>query len=126
MAWFSPSAFRAHWIRIGHVIALLEAFAWIACRILEEPLPYEAPVGVTLTRDKVMEDNSIDDEVLFRLVPALAENLFSVLTLTRKHRFTVVIDADTMSFIRDKAVPFTASVADNIVAVDTGCGRSQP
>ena len=42
-------------------------------------------------------------------VPALAENLFSVLTVTRKHGFRVLIDATTMSFMRDNRTHFCFS-----------------
>lgn len=59
-------------------------------------------------------------------VPALAEDLFSVLTLTRKHRFRIMIDFDTMSFIRDKAVLFTAAVGADNVALLNGTTRVQP
>ncbi|HEY2090193.1 MAG TPA: hypothetical protein VGH54_29745, partial [Mycobacterium sp.] len=50
-------------------------------------------------------------------VPALAENLLSVLTITRKHRFQVLIDADTMHFMRSNQTLFTASVGENNVAL---------
>ena len=59
-------------------------------------------------------------------VPALAENLFSVLTVTQKHGFRVLIDATTMSFMRDNWTLFTASVGENNVALLDGKTRIQP
>jgi hypothetical protein len=46
-------------------------------------------------------------------VPALAENLFSILSLTRKHGFRVMIDYDTLSFLHSNQTVFTASVGEN-------------
>ena len=52
-------------------------------------------------------------------VPALNQNLLSVLTLTSKHAFRVIIDSNTMEFVKDKVPCFYASVADR-VALSSG------
>ena len=59
-------------------------------------------------------------------VPDLAQNLFSVLTLTRKHKFRVLIDADTMSFLRDGVTHFHATICDSTVAYLSGSTVSHP
>jgi hypothetical protein len=59
-------------------------------------------------------------------VPALAENLFSVLPVTRKHCFQVLIDFDTISFMQSKQTMFTASVGENNVALLDGKTKIQP
>jgi len=59
-------------------------------------------------------------------VPALAENLFSVLTITRKHGFQVLIDFLSLSFIRSNQTLFAASVGDNLVALLDGKTKTQP
>src|ERR1700694_3802540 len=58
-------------------------------------------------------------------VPDLAQNLFSVLTLTRKHNFRVLIDANTVSFLRDGQTHFHASINDNMVAYLSGSTVTQ-
>jgi len=47
-------------------------------------------------------------------VPALNQNLLSVLTLTSKHSFRVIIDSNTMAFILDRVPHFYAAVADRV------------
>ena len=59
-------------------------------------------------------------------VPALAENLFSALTVTRKHGFQVLIDATNMSFMHDNQTHFFASVGENNVALLDGKTQIQP
>ena len=58
-------------------------------------------------------------------VPALAENLFSVLTVTRKHKIRILIDETAMSFIRSNRTLFVASVGDNNVALLDGKTKIQ-
>ena len=58
-------------------------------------------------------------------VPALAENLFSILTVTRKHKIRVLIDETTMSFIRSNHTLFAASVGENNVALLDGKTKIQ-
>ena len=59
-------------------------------------------------------------------MPALAENLFSVLTITRKHGFRVMIDSSSLSFIRSNQTLFTASVGDDLVALLDRKTKIQP
>ena len=47
-------------------------------------------------------------------VPALNQNLLSVLTLTSKHSFRVIIDSNSMAFILDRVPRFYAAVADRV------------
>ena len=47
-------------------------------------------------------------------VPALNQNLLSILTLTSKHSFRVIIDSNTMAFILDHVPRFYAAVADRV------------
>lgn len=49
-------------------------------------------------------------------VPDLNQNLLSVLTLTEKHAFCVVIESGTMEFIKDSIPRFYASVGADRVA----------
>jgi len=53
-------------------------------------------------------------------VPALNQNLLSVLTLTSKHAFRVVIESNTMEFIKDTLPRFYASVGADRVALLSG------
>ena len=47
-------------------------------------------------------------------IPALNQNLLSVLTLTSKHSFHVIIDSNSMAFILDRVPRFYAAVADRV------------
>ena len=47
-------------------------------------------------------------------VPALNQNLLSVLTLTSKHSFRVIIDSNTMAFILDRVPHSYAAVVDRV------------
>lgn len=53
-------------------------------------------------------------------VPSLNQSLLSVLTLTIKHRFWVVIESKTMDFIQDGVLRFQATVGANHVALLSG------
>jgi hypothetical protein len=44
-------------------------------------------------------------------VPSLSSNLFSVLYLTMHHSFTILIERDTLHFIRDNKILFQANVS---------------
>jgi len=47
-------------------------------------------------------------------IPALHQNLLSILTLTSKHSFHVIIDSNTMAFILDRVPHFYAAVANRV------------
>ena len=53
-------------------------------------------------------------------VPLLNQNLLSVLTLTCNHAFRVIINSNTMSFIKDNIPCFYASVGEDRVALLSG------
>src|SRR6266849_10737275 len=53
-------------------------------------------------------------------VPQLNQNLLSVLTLTCIHAFRVIIDSNTISFIKDNTPCFYASVGEDRVALLSG------
>ena len=53
-------------------------------------------------------------------VPQLNQNLLSVLTLTCHHAFHVIIDSNTISFVKDNIPHFYAAVGEDQVALLSG------
>ncbi|KAF8306232.1 hypothetical protein DL93DRAFT_2040021, partial [Clavulina sp. PMI_390] len=53
-------------------------------------------------------------------VPLINQNLLSVLTLTQKHSFCVVIESGSMQFLLRNSLRFSASIGANRVALLSG------
>ena len=86
-------------------------------RLADGKVIYSAGVG-TVVFEPVISGRSQRAVEFTRVlhVPELANNLFSVLSLSKLHGFAVHIVGNTMSFIRDNAVLFTASINEQNTA----------
>jgi len=86
-------------------------------------------VGISSVRFLPVKQGLVLCPVVFTNVlhiPALAENLFSILTVTRKHGFQVMIDYLSLSFICSNQTLFTTSVGDNLIALLDRKTKTQP
>jgi Pol polyprotein, beta-barrel domain len=86
---------------------------------------YAAGVG-TVEFTPVSDGHTLDSVLFSGHVPDLNQNLLSVLTLTSKHAFQVVIESDSLKFVRDGIPRFYTSVGADRVALLSGSTVVQP
>ena len=88
----------------------------VPIRLADNRIIYSKGVGSVVFRPVINGKQSRDVEFTRVLhVPALQNNLLAVLYLTKHKEFDVHISADTMSFIRNKTVMFTAHITNENV-----------
>jgi hypothetical protein len=121
-----PDAWNADTGATSHMTPRREWFksyapSSVPIRVANGQVIYAAGVG-TVEFAPVKDGRRLRSVLLSKVlhVPELNQNLLSVLTLTVKHAFHVVIVSNVMEFIKDKIPRFYASVGADLVALLSG------
>jgi hypothetical protein len=120
--WIADSGATSHMSTQRHWFKTLKPHV-VPIRVANDAIVYSEGIGSI-----VMEptDDSLGLLLLTSVlyVPALQNNLLSVLHLVSNHRFRVEIEGTGMHFLRDGQLMFTATIRDNTAWLDVRTPRA--